>query len=331
MSRQPIAVCGAAPSVRGRIVAGLRAVGIDAFGLAELVPVDAHELVVLPTEPAIDHERLADVLRGSMNLCHVTLVSSACAYGAWEDNSVPLTEDTEVRPNAGAGFALGYAESERHVFEWQRRVSGTAAVLRAAPIVAASGVDVLGETALAAAPIRSGKGDPPAQFLWVDDLVSAVVLAVRERLDGVFNVAPDGWLEAHELRELLGARPKGRLPLRLSHWLDRYLRRRLGHTALVGFLPYIRFPWVVSNQRLRELGWQPRFGNDQAFVAADDGMPWDDLNASQRQVLALVLSGVLVAGVTVGAALWVRHLLRRPHSIDTGSVASGLRRRRYVG
>ncbi len=272
---------------------------------------DAEAVVVLPTQPATDAARLADVLDESTRLAHVTLVSSACVYGAWPHNPVPLGEQADARPNPQAAFAAGYAESERLVFEWQAREGRAAAVLRAAPVVATSGVDVLGETALAATPARSGRGDPPAQFLLVDDLVSAAVLAARERMDGVFNVAPDGWLEARELRRLLGTRPKGRLPLHLSHWLDRYLRRRLGHDALTGYLPYIRFPWVVSNQRLRELGWQPRYGNDQAFVAADEGMPWDDLNASQRQVLALVLSSLLVVGVAVGAMFWVRYLLRR--------------------
>lgn len=305
-----IAVCGAASLLRNRVIAGLRAAGVNAVGWAECSARDADALVVLAGKSADDDEPLSSVLNEVPNVRHLTLVSSACVYGAWPTNAVPLTEQAAVRPNPQAAFAVEYAQVERQACQWRARTGRPTAILRAAPTVADAGVDAVGETALAAAPARSGTGDPPAQFLWLDDLVSAVVLATRTQLDGVFNVSPDGWLEAEQLRDLLGARPKGRLPLRLSHWLDRYLRRRLGHAALTGYLSYIRFPWVISNQRLRELGWQPRYGNDQAFVAADEGMPWDDLNASQRQVLALALSGVLVAAVAVGFAFWVRRLLR---------------------
>ena len=52
---------------------------------------------------------------------------------------------------------------------------------------------------------RFGEDDPPAQFLHLDDLASAVVLAVDQRLDGVFNVAPDGWVAGRA-----GARPDRR-------------------------------------------------------------------------------------------------------------------------
>ena len=63
---------------------------------------------------------------------------------------------------------------------------------------------------------RFGEDDPPAQFLHLDDLASAVVLAVDRRLDGVFNVAPDGWVAGERVRALSGGRPRIRLPDRLA-------------------------------------------------------------------------------------------------------------------
>ena len=42
---------------------------------------------------------------------------------------------------------------------------------------------------------RFGEDDPPAQFLHLDDLASAVVLAAEQRVStAVYNVAPDGWV-----------------------------------------------------------------------------------------------------------------------------------------
>ena len=44
-----------------------------------------------------------------------------------------------------------------------------------------------------------------------------------DHLDGAFNVAPDSWLSARELRELLGARPKIRVPIPLPRRFDRFV------------------------------------------------------------------------------------------------------------
>ena len=59
---------------------------------------------------------------------------------------------------------------------------------------------------------RAGEDDPPAQFLHLDDLTSAVVLAVERQLDGVYNVAPDGWVPGERVRALSGEVPRIKLP-----------------------------------------------------------------------------------------------------------------------
>ncbi|HCB37207.1 MAG TPA: hypothetical protein DEP66_03110, partial [Acidimicrobiaceae bacterium] len=265
--------------------------------------------------PEQDRERLANLLAAltSSGVGHVTLVSSASVYGAWPDNAVPLSEDAEVRPNPQTPFAVRHAEAERAVAEWAAAPAGgaAAAILRPAPVVSAPIGGPIGEAMLAAAPIRTGRDDPPAQFLHLDDLARAVVLAVRRRLSGTYNVSPDGWLTAAELRALLGARPKIRLPLPLPNRLDRYVARRVGHEAPTGFLAYTRYPWVVANDRLRAAGWSPRYGNDEAFVHADAGMPWDDLNARQRQHLSLALSVAAAGAAAAAVALGLRRRLRR--------------------
>ena len=78
--------------------------------------------------------------------------------------------------------------------------------------MAADGTSSLARALAAGFGQRAGAEDPPAQFLHLDDLASAVVLAVDQRLDGVFNVAPDGWVPGERVRALTGARPRIRLP-----------------------------------------------------------------------------------------------------------------------
>ena len=256
-------------------------------------------------------ERLRRLLSAADDVRHLTLVSSASVYGAWPNHPTPISEDVPVRPNSEAAFAVRHADAERRVLEWRDTGSPdggerTAAILRPAPVVSSGVGGPIGEAMLAAAPIRTGSDDPPVQFLHVDDLAAAVVLATQQRLSGVFNVAPDGWLAPGELRDLLGARPKIRVPLPLPERLDRYVARRVGHTAPEGMLAYTRYSWVVANDRLRSVGWEPRYSSAQAFVIADTGMPWDDLNARQRQYATLVGAGAAMAAGGWAAVAWLR-------------------------
>lgn len=257
-----------------------------------------------------DHGTLAAVLAAAsdVGVDHVTLVSSAMVYGAWPNNPVPISEDAPVRPNPTTAFAVHKADAERALLEWRDQVPERAAViLRPVAAGAERGSSLIGEAMLAAAPIRTGHDDPPIQFVHLEDLASAVAVVVDGRLDGVFNVAPDGWLTARELKDLLGARPKIRVPVPLPRRLDRYVAGRVGRPMPTGLLPYTRYPWVVANDRLRSHGWRPKYGNDQVFVAADAGMPWDSMNARQRQYVSLGIGGALIA-FTVGTLIW---LLRR--------------------
>jgi nucleoside-diphosphate-sugar epimerase len=259
-----------------------------------------------------DHRTLRAVLSAASDtgIEHVTLVSSAMVYGAWPNNPVPISEDAAVRPNPETAFAVHKADAERALLEWgDDETTRQTAILRPAAAAAETGSSLIGEAMLAAAPIRTGTDDPPVQFVHLEDLASAVVVAAVQQLDGVFNVAPDGWLSATELRDLLGARPKIRVPVPLPRRLDRYVSRRVGRPMPTGLLPYTRYPWVVANDRMRSHGWRPRYGNDQVFVAADAGMPWDSMNARQRQYVSLGIGAVVVAGM-VGLAIW---LVRRWH------------------
>jgi nucleoside-diphosphate-sugar epimerase len=228
----------------------------------------------------------------ALNATHLTVISSAMVYGAWPNNPVPISEDAPLRPNPECDFAVRKADVERMVRDWRDEHPGRAvAVLRPAAAVSGSEASMIGRAVLAAAPIRTGVDDPPVQFVHMDDLASSLVLSAHRHLDGVFNVAADGWLSGDELRALLGARLRLRLPVPLPERLDRLVARRSRRPVPTGLLAYTRFPWAVANDRLKAQGWQPRFGNDQTFVAADAGLPWDSMNARQRQYWSLGLGG----------------------------------------
>ena len=88
--------------------------------------------------------------------------------------------------------------------------------------------------------------DPTVQLLSIGDLAEAVLCAVKRGRAGVFNVAPDGVVPLHAAIRI--AR-NYRIPI--PRTLQRIARR-------TETLEYLRYPWTVSNAKIRdELGFVP--------------------------------------------------------------------------
>ncbi len=251
---------------------------------------------------------------GDVGVGHLVVLSSATVYGAWANNPMPLTEDATLRPVPDLAFAVQRAEVERRLSEWrQGHPSATATVLRPVPVVGDEGdAGWLARALHEARRVADLEGDPPAQFLHVDDLASAVVLAVTARLDGARNVAPDSWLRGSEYTALDAGTPKVRLPEREADRVSRLRwRLRLAPTP-PGLQPYARHPWVVANDRLRADGWEPEHSHEEAFVDGTPATALATLSPRRRQEIALGVSGgVLVAGVAAGVLAVLRRRARR--------------------
>ena len=148
---------------------------------------------------------------------------------------------------------------------------------------------------------RLGEDDVPAQFLHLDDLADAVVLATRKKLNGVYNVAPDGFVHSARVRSLWGMAPRLRLPDRMSEVVSDLRWRFQRGPIPPGLRPYVRSTWLVSNGRLRAEGWTPTVTNEQAFVEGTDAKWWTMLTPKRKQEIALgaMVVGLLATVVTV--------------------------------
>lgn len=235
----------------------------------------------------------------------VVVLSSATVYGAWPKNPVPLTEAAVLRPNPDFALAVELAELERLAAEWHdAHASTTLTVLRAVPVVADDHPDWLSRALRSALAFPVVDHDPATQFLHAVDLGSAVVLAARGGLDGVCNVAPDGWLTGGE-RRALDRRPRVRLGEGVGARVAN-VRWKLGLApAPAALLPYVTHAWVVANDRLRAAGWEPTATNEDAYVAGFRAGPWATLSPGRRQELALAgaATGLVGAAVAAGVAV----------------------------
>jgi len=328
------AVTGADGTLGQAVVAALRQRGDEVVEVADLLSSDLKPVLEgvavlvhlasvfgeqLDEDPAVEAavdvvaaQRLLDAA-GDAGVEHVVVLSTAAVYGAWGNNAMPLTEDATLRPGPDLAFAVQRAEIERRLGEWRHdHPAATATVLRPAPVVGDEGPGGWLARALhTARRVADIDGDPPAQFVHVDDVAAAVVLAATARLDGARNVAPDGWLRGAEYTALDAGTPKVRVPRPLGDRVARLRWRLRLAPAPPGLVPYARHPRVVANDRLRADGWDPQHSNEEAFVAGTPATALATLSPRRRQELALgITGGVLAAGAVATAWAAVRRARR---------------------
>lgn len=230
----------------------------------------------------------------------LVVVSSAMVYGARPNNPVPLTEDAVLRPDPTFVYARQLAAAEDEVEAWRtasprRRV----AMLRPAIPIAAGNTSSLARALTAGFGQRFGEADPDAQFVHHDDVASAVRIAVERRLDGIYNVAPDGGIPGERVRALSGRRPRLPLPDRVADVVEAWSWRFQRGPIPPGLRPYTREPWVVANDKLRAEGWTPTVTNEQVYVEGTEAKWWTLITPQRRQELAL---GAMVAAIVAVAA-----------------------------
>jgi nucleoside-diphosphate-sugar epimerase len=275
-----------------------------------------HLATSVPATPAAATDDVAMARRvleaaGDGGVPHLVVLSSATVYGAWPDNPVPLTEDATLRPHPGFAFAGERAEIERMAGEWRDAHPGTTvAILRPARAAGSDHSDWLVRALRPAPAVPDDVEEPPVQFVDLDDLAAACDLAGRRRLDGAFNVAPEGSIPGDQVRSLAGVPVKVPLPRRVASRLLRWrFRVGLGSTP-PELLPYVQHPWVVASDRLRAEGWAATVSNEEACVEAHEVGAWATLSPRRRQEIALGVAGVGLLAVVAGAVLAARRWLR---------------------
>ena len=264
---------------------------------------------------AADEPTTARLLEAAVaaSVDRVVWLSTAMVYGAWPDNPIPLTETARARPNPGLRDAEEKGDRDRQVVAWAaEHPDVSVVVLRPAVTVGGDNGRWLTRSPWKPRGVRPADADAPSQFVHVDDVAAAVALAATSSMRGVYNVAPDGWIPAEQLRALCAPGPRVHLPAGVADRLAR-LRWRVGLSGTPpAVLPYTRHPWVVANDRLRSAGWEADYANDEAFVVADVGGFVATLNPRRRQLLSLGAVGA-VAAALVGVVTWL--VLRRSRRV----------------
>ena len=241
----------------------------------------------------------------------VILVTSAMVYGARADNPVPLAEAAPLGADTDGSVAGDLLEIEHLAERSPRTHPGLrVTVVRPAALVG-DGVDTLVVRHFEAARLLTVKGCPQRwQFCHIDDLVSALELAVAGDVTGNFAVGCDGWLELAELEEISGLR-RIELPAAVTLGTAQRLHRIGIAPAPINDLRYLVYPWVVDCRTLREAGWRPAYDNAAVLQALMEARAAHRASARRipRKEATITAAGATVA--VIGTAAIVREIRRR--------------------
>jgi UDP-glucose 4-epimerase len=200
----------------------------------------------------------------------VLVASSATAYGAFPDNPKPIAEDWPVRGQPDFSYARHKADADRVCQLWAAGHPDRTMTIVRPSIVFGPGVDNYISRSWQHSsflPIVDGV-DQEFQLVHEDDIVAAIIGLLDARAGGAFNVAADGTLTWRESAEMIGLKTR-EMSMRAVRRI--YAAAWALHAPRVeappGNLSFIRYPWVVSNEKLKAtIGWEPSADTRAVFV-----------------------------------------------------------------
>lgn len=206
----------------------------------------------------------------------VIYTSSSAVFGVPERN--PVTEDMAPRPQEAYGRAK--YEGERRCQAWVGRGLDVS-IVRPRTIL---GHGRLGIFQILFEWIRRGSNVPVLgrggnryQFVHADDLARACILAGGRSGAAIYHCGTDRFGTMREALESLcrhagtGSRVRG-VPMTPAVW-GMKLTSALGLSPLAAYhsLMYGREMWFATDKARRELGWTPRYSNDEMLI---EGYDW---------------------------------------------------------
>jgi UDP-glucose 4-epimerase len=198
----------------------------------------------------------------------VLVTSSASAYGAFPENPVPIAEDQPVRGQPDFSYARDKAEADRVCQLWAADHPDRVMTIVRPSIVFGPNVDNYisrGIENSAFLPVMDGV-EAEFQLTHEDDVVTAISGLLDGREAGAFNIAGDGTLTWRESAEMVGTKVREmsfKTVYRIYSWAWKLHVPRVESPA--GNLHFLRYPWIVSNEKLKATGWEPTYTAREVF------------------------------------------------------------------
>ena len=210
-------------------------------------------------EAAAILEENVDTLRSVLESClrsqveHLVYVSSHTVYGAHQDNPVPISEATPLRPPQDLPYTYSKYRCEMVLQEFsQVQPNFKITVLRPCGVLGPRHNDRTASVFFRPWLLGVSDNNPPLQFLYEDELARVMTLLITNGIPGVFNIAGSGVVYYRELARTIERRLVN-LPSFLAYPAAR-LAWDLGLQpgAAAAGLDLIRWPILLSTAKLHQ-------------------------------------------------------------------------------
>ena len=192
----------------------------------------------------------------------VILASSVISYGDWmfqQESPRPYTEEDRTEPTSIYGITKRASEGIVNYHDSTDRISGVSARICA---TVGRGVThgvvydfirkITNNPTLEALGSKPGSTKP---YCYIEDLVNAlVILAMSKKTRGEYNIVPD---DSISIEEVAKAVMEGLENHKEIEWLGEEANWK-GDNKLIS----------VSNQKMRDLGWKPKYKSKEAIIQA---------------------------------------------------------------
>jgi nucleoside-diphosphate-sugar epimerase len=201
-------------------------------------------------------------------ISHIIHISSVAAYGSFPDNPIPIKEDHPLRIMADNFY---YNETKVLVEKYLDKIEKQypdLLITRFRPhIVLGPDINNILSGMFTGKFIATGNPDALIQLVWCQDVAHAIILAIKKRIAGSFNLAADGPLTYREIAQKLSKRVF-KLPYSLLYYILKFTYKFGFHKYDPGWICINRYPIIVSNQKAKEvLGWHPQFDTYETILA----------------------------------------------------------------
>lgn len=193
-------------------------------------------------------------------------VSSATALGAWPDNPVPIPDEWTPRARPEFQYAAEKAALELKISDLADELPHTAVSWIRPAIVGGANMDNYLSRFIFKNPVlvKLDGADSPVQFVHENDVVGATCAILEANGRGAYNVAPSDWTSISRIAAITN-RWSVSLPFRLVWW-GAWVAWKVHypfHESPPGFLYFVRHPWVIAANRLRdEIGFEFQFSSE---------------------------------------------------------------------
>jgi len=205
------------------------------------------------------------------------LVSSAAIYDASFRNPGFVSETHPLPPQDRTSAAIAScwrkleSNAKRHF-----RDGECLTILRCSTLLSKESGNGIARSFMRRAGITMPGHDPCIQLLAPADLAHAIECVLQTGSTGIFNVAPDGVLPLRQALKQSGTR-RIAIPRTILGLVDG-IRGKSG----AAHLDFKRYCWTVSNERIKAIGFKPRFSSAAALSEfCQRGRPNSTTNRAQ--------------------------------------------------